>query len=59
VVRVGRPFRPLDELDAGMDRRAAKPLVTRMILERIAVLLPVAQRGAYGSARGAEPDPMR
>lgn len=58
VVRVGRPFRPADELPAGTDRKAAKTLVTRMIMERIAVLLPVRQRGVYGAAKGAEPDPM-
>jgi 1-acyl-sn-glycerol-3-phosphate acyltransferase len=62
VVRVGRPFRPADELPPGTDRRAAKALTTRLIMERIAALLPVRQRGAYGApsdaARGAEPDPM-
>jgi 1-acyl-sn-glycerol-3-phosphate acyltransferase len=58
VFRVGRPFRPSDELPAGIDRRTAKPLVTRMIMERIAALLPVGQRGAYGSAGRAEPNPM-
>ena len=40
VVRVGRPFRPADELPAGTDRRAAKSLVTTMIMARIAALLP-------------------
>ena len=58
VVRVGRAFRPLDELPPGTDRRAAKGLVTRMIMERIAALLPVRQRGVYGVPKGAEPDPM-
>jgi 1-acyl-sn-glycerol-3-phosphate acyltransferase len=58
VVRVGRPFRPSDELPAGTDRRVAKPLVTNMIMERIAALLPVRQRGAYGAAGGAQADPM-
>ncbi len=59
VVRVGCPFRPADELPAGTDRKAAKGLVTRLIMERIAALLPARQRGVYGAAKGAEPDPMR
>lgn len=58
VVRVGRPFRPADELPAGTDRRTAKGLVTRLIMERIAALLPDRQRGVYGAARGAQPEPM-
>jgi 1-acyl-sn-glycerol-3-phosphate acyltransferase len=62
VVRVGRPFRPADELPAGMDRKAAKGLVTRMIMERIAALLPDRQRGVYGTAGamagGSQTDPM-
>ena len=56
------PFRPADELPAGTDRRAAKGLVTRMIMERIAALLPERQRGAYGTtgqpASGVQADPM-
>ncbi len=47
TIRVGAPFRPADELPPGMDRRMAKPLVTRMIMERIAALLPPAQQGVY------------
>ena len=58
VVRVGRPFRPADELPPGTDRKTAKGLVTRQIMERIAALLPVRQRGVYAAAKGAEPDPM-
>ncbi len=58
VIRVGHPFRPVDELPAGTDRKAAKGLATRMIMERIAALLPVRQRGVYGAAKGDEPDPM-
>jgi 1-acyl-sn-glycerol-3-phosphate acyltransferase len=50
AVRVGRPFRPADEIPPGTDRRAAKGLVTRMIMERIAALLPPSQRGVYGQA---------
>ena len=58
VVRVGRPFRPADELAAGTDRRTAKGLVTTLIMARIAALLPPRQRGVYGQAGGAELDPM-
>jgi 1-acyl-sn-glycerol-3-phosphate acyltransferase len=59
TARVGRPFRPLDELPPGTDRRAAKPLVTRLIMERIAALLPPSQRGVYGSHEGPDGDPVR
>lgn len=51
-VRVGRPFRPAEELPPDTGRRAAKGLVTRLIMERIAALLPPAQRGVYGTAAG-------
>jgi 1-acyl-sn-glycerol-3-phosphate acyltransferase len=52
TVRVGKPFRPADELPPGTDRRAAKPLVTTMIMERIAALLPPSQRGVYAMGDG-------
>jgi 1-acyl-sn-glycerol-3-phosphate acyltransferase len=56
TVRVGRPFRPAEELPEGTDRRTAKGLATKMIMERIAALLPPSQRGVYapqqGEARG-------
>jgi 1-acyl-sn-glycerol-3-phosphate acyltransferase len=58
VVRVGRPFRPADELPEGIDRKSAKGLVTRMIMERIAALLPVRQRGVYDASKRAAADPM-
>ena len=48
TIRVGSAFRPADELPPDTDRRTAKPLVTRMIMERIAALLPPAQQGIYG-----------
>jgi hypothetical protein len=48
TVRVGRPFRPADELPPGTDRRTAKALTTTLIMDRIAALLPPAQRGVYG-----------
>lgn len=53
TVRVGRPFRPLELLPPGTDRRTGKGLVTTMIMDRIAALLPPAQRGVYG--HGASP----
>jgi len=55
TVRVGQPFRPADELPPDTDRRTAKPLVTRMIMDHIAALLPPSQRGVYGSHE----DPVR
>ena len=36
TVRVGRPFRPADELPEGTDRATAKRLATRLIMGRIA-----------------------
>jgi len=50
TVRVGHPFRPLELLPPGTDRRTAKGLVTTMIMEHIAALLPPSQRGVYGQA---------
>jgi 1-acyl-sn-glycerol-3-phosphate acyltransferase len=55
TVRVGRPFRPLESLPDGTDRRTGKALVTTMIMEHIAALLPPSQRGVYG----ADGDPVR
>jgi len=59
TVHVGRPFRPADELPAGSDRSAAKRFVTRLIMSRIADLLPPRQRGVYGAAGGSDADPVR
>lgn len=59
TLRVGRPFRPADELAAGTPRSAAKGRTTALIMGRIAALLPPGQRGIYGTAGGAERDPMR
>jgi 1-acyl-sn-glycerol-3-phosphate acyltransferase len=59
TVRVGRPFRPADELPDGADRSTAKKLATRTIMGRIADLLPPRQRGIYGSAEGPPGDPVR
>ena len=50
TVRVGSPFRLADELPPGLDRRAATPLATDLIMRRIAALLPATQRGAYADA---------
>jgi 1-acyl-sn-glycerol-3-phosphate acyltransferase len=59
TIRVGRPFRPADLLPPGTDRRAAKGLVTAMIMDRIAALLPPSQRGTYdhpAAAPAVDPD---
>ena len=59
-VRVGRPFRPSELLPPDTDRRTAKGLVTKMIMERIAALLPPSQRGVYGHMTPAgTPDDAR
>ena len=54
TVRVGRPFRPADELPEGTDRRTAKGLTTKLIMERIAALLPPSQRGVYAATQQGE-----
>lgn len=48
TVRVGRAFRPADELPPGTDRASAKRLTTSLIMRRIAALLPDGLRGVYG-----------
>jgi len=50
TLRVGVPFRVVDELPSGVDRRTAKGLATTLIMGRIAALLPPAQRGVYAEA---------
>jgi 1-acyl-sn-glycerol-3-phosphate acyltransferase len=50
TVRVGRAFRPADELPPGTDRSTAKRLTTSLIMGRIAELLPPRQRGVYEGA---------
>ncbi len=55
MVRIGRPFRPADELPPETARSAAKGLTTTMIMRRIAGLLPVRQRGVYGDPLGTSP----
>lgn len=52
TVRVGEPFRLADELPDGLDRKAATPLATDLIMRRIAALLPPEQRGRYGDPPG-------
>jgi 1-acyl-sn-glycerol-3-phosphate acyltransferase len=59
TVRVGRPFRPADELPDGTARSTAKRLATRLIMGRIAELLQARQRGVYGAPGGSEGDPVR
>jgi 1-acyl-sn-glycerol-3-phosphate acyltransferase len=50
TMRIGTPFRLVDELPAGSDRRTAKRQATSLIMRRIASLLPPRQRGAYADA---------
>jgi 1-acyl-sn-glycerol-3-phosphate acyltransferase len=61
---VGEPFRLADVVLAGLDRRATKSAATRVIMTRIAALLPPRHRGAYADAvaemerAAAEPGPV-
>jgi 1-acyl-sn-glycerol-3-phosphate acyltransferase len=48
TMRVGRPFRPADDLPKGLDRKSAKAAATDLIMRRIAAELPPRQRGPYG-----------
>jgi 1-acyl-sn-glycerol-3-phosphate acyltransferase len=50
TMRIGRPFRPADELPEGLDRKSAKAAATDLIMRRIAAELPPRQRGPYGEA---------
>jgi 1-acyl-sn-glycerol-3-phosphate acyltransferase len=59
TVRVGSPFRPADLLPPDTDRRTAKGLITTMIMERIAALLPPSQRGVYGETKAPTAVPAR
>ena len=56
TVRVGRPFRPDRAAPDGTDRRTGKGLVTTMIMERIAALLPPSQTRRRTGRSG---DPVR
>jgi 1-acyl-sn-glycerol-3-phosphate acyltransferase len=51
-IRIGSPFRPAEAIPPGTDRRTAKTLTTKLIMERIAALLPPSQRGVYGDPPG-------
>jgi len=53
TMRIGRPFRPADELPEGLDRKSAKAAATDLIMRRIAAELPPRQRGPYGEAGSA------
>jgi len=58
TVRYGRAFRVAEELPlppGAMDRRAAKDAATRLIMSRIADLLPERQQGVYGPNAEAVP----
>ena len=62
TVRVGSPFRLADELPAGLDRRAATPLATDLIMRRIAALVPARAAGTlprtrHGRRRGVMTGP--
>ena len=57
TVRVGRPFRLADVLPSDVERRTAKTLATKAIMERIAEMLPQSQRGVYATPATAEPGP--
>jgi cytidylate kinase len=57
TVRVGEPFRVVDVVPAGVDRRTAKRLATEAIMGRIAALLPPRRRGPYASAATAASSP--
>jgi 1-acyl-sn-glycerol-3-phosphate acyltransferase len=59
TVRVGRPFRPADELPTGTSRSESKHRTTDLIMRRIAELLPLRQRGVYGSPGGSPEEPVR
>jgi 1-acyl-sn-glycerol-3-phosphate acyltransferase len=52
TVRMGKPFRVQDELPevASMPRKQANSAATRLIMTRIAELLPPRQRGVYADA---------
>jgi 1-acyl-sn-glycerol-3-phosphate acyltransferase len=56
TVRYGRPFVVADELPESVrgDRRKAKAAATRLIMSRIAELLPPRQRGIYGAGLESE-----
>jgi 1-acyl-sn-glycerol-3-phosphate acyltransferase len=66
TVRVGRPFRLADVLPSDVERRTAKTLATKAIMDRIAEMLPPSQRGVYATTgtaedrtEGAHGDPVR
>jgi 1-acyl-sn-glycerol-3-phosphate acyltransferase len=57
TMRIGKAFRLADELPAGIDRRAAKPAATQLIMRRIAEQLDPRQRGAYAAAVSSDEVP--
>jgi 1-acyl-sn-glycerol-3-phosphate acyltransferase len=55
TMRVGPPFRLVDELPDGLKRKAAKAAATDLIMRKIAAELPERHRGAYGNTAPVEP----
>jgi 1-acyl-sn-glycerol-3-phosphate acyltransferase len=55
TMRVGRPFRLVDELPDGLNRKVAKATATDLIMRRIAAELPERHRGVYGAAPASAP----
>jgi hypothetical protein len=54
-MRVGRPFRLVDELPDGLNRKVAKATATDLIMRKIAAELPERHRGVYGAAPASAP----
>ena len=55
TMRVGRPFRLVDELPDGLNRKAAKAAATDLIMRKIAAELPERHRGVYRDAAAVGP----
>ena len=55
TMRVGRPFRLVDELPDGLNRKATKAAATDLIMRKIAAELPERHRGVYGDAAPVGP----
>jgi 1-acyl-sn-glycerol-3-phosphate acyltransferase len=52
TMRVGKPFKIVDLLPPGVDRKSAKRLATTLIMRRIAALLDPRHRGPYAADDG-------
>jgi 1-acyl-sn-glycerol-3-phosphate acyltransferase len=53
TMRIGRPFRLVDELPEGLDRKRAKAAATDLIMRRIATLIDPRHRGPYSDDTSA------